>query len=74
MRIGVSLRSSYAVADVRKGAAWMIERARAARDAGLDSLFVGDHHSVMSGGLSADLTPVSYYQNVPILGPRRRLG
>jgi alkanesulfonate monooxygenase SsuD/methylene tetrahydromethanopterin reductase-like flavin-dependent oxidoreductase (luciferase family) len=36
----------------------MIERARAARDAQLDSLFVGDHHA----------TPFPYYQNVPILG------
>jgi alkanesulfonate monooxygenase SsuD/methylene tetrahydromethanopterin reductase-like flavin-dependent oxidoreductase (luciferase family) len=36
----------------------MVERARAAADAGLDSLFVGDHHNV----------PVPYYQNVPILG------
>ena len=44
--------------DVRTGARWMIERARAARDAGLDSLFVGDHHNV----------PVPYYQNVPMLG------
>ena len=31
---------------------------RAADDAGLDSLFVGDHHNV----------PVPYYQNVPMLG------
>jgi alkanesulfonate monooxygenase SsuD/methylene tetrahydromethanopterin reductase-like flavin-dependent oxidoreductase (luciferase family) len=44
--------------DVRLGARWMIERARAARDAGLDSLFVGDHHGV----------PVPYYQNTPIMG------
>lgn len=36
----------------------MVQRARAARDAGLDSLFVGDHHAV----------PVPYYQNVAILG------
>jgi alkanesulfonate monooxygenase SsuD/methylene tetrahydromethanopterin reductase-like flavin-dependent oxidoreductase (luciferase family) len=36
----------------------MIDRAAAARDAGLDSLFVGDHHAM----------PVPYYQNVPILG------
>jgi alkanesulfonate monooxygenase SsuD/methylene tetrahydromethanopterin reductase-like flavin-dependent oxidoreductase (luciferase family) len=36
----------------------MIERAKAAADAGLDSLFVGDHH-VTSG---------PYYQNTPILG------
>jgi alkanesulfonate monooxygenase SsuD/methylene tetrahydromethanopterin reductase-like flavin-dependent oxidoreductase (luciferase family) len=58
MRIGVSLRSAYPVADVREGARWMIERARAARDAELDSLFVGDHHGV----------PIPYYQNVPMLG------
>jgi alkanesulfonate monooxygenase SsuD/methylene tetrahydromethanopterin reductase-like flavin-dependent oxidoreductase (luciferase family) len=44
--------------DARQGARWMIERARAARDAGLDHLFVGDHHNV----------PVPYYQNVPMLG------
>jgi alkanesulfonate monooxygenase SsuD/methylene tetrahydromethanopterin reductase-like flavin-dependent oxidoreductase (luciferase family) len=37
----------------------MVERARAANDAGLDSLFVGDHHSTAPG---------VYYQNVPILG------
>jgi alkanesulfonate monooxygenase SsuD/methylene tetrahydromethanopterin reductase-like flavin-dependent oxidoreductase (luciferase family) len=36
----------------------MIERAAAARQSGLDSLFVGDHHA----------TPGPYYQNVPILG------
>jgi alkanesulfonate monooxygenase SsuD/methylene tetrahydromethanopterin reductase-like flavin-dependent oxidoreductase (luciferase family) len=58
MRIGVSLRSAYGVDDPRVGARWMIERAAAARDAGLDSLFVGDHH----------VTGAPYYQNVPILG------
>jgi alkanesulfonate monooxygenase SsuD/methylene tetrahydromethanopterin reductase-like flavin-dependent oxidoreductase (luciferase family) len=58
MNIGVSLKSVYSPADVREGAQWMVERARAAADAGLDSLFVGDHHNV----------PVPYYQNVPILG------
>src|SRR3977135_287297 len=58
MKIGVSLRSAYPPMDVRTGARWMIERARAASDAGLDSLFVGDHHNV----------PVPYYQNVPMLG------
>ncbi len=58
VRIGVSVRSAYAGVDARQGARWMIERAAAARDAGLDSLFVGDHHGV----------PVPYYQNVPILG------
>ena len=58
VRIGVSLRSAYLVDDVRRGAGWMVERAAAARDAGLDSLFVGDHHAV----------PAPYYQNVPMLG------
>lgn len=58
MRVGVSLRSAYAVRDPREGARWMIDRAAAARDAGLDSLFVGDHHAV----------GVPYYQNAPILG------
>src|SRR5437764_2238954 len=58
MKIGVSLRSGYAPMDARVGARWMVERTRAARDAGLDSLFIGDHHNV----------PVPYYQNVPMLG------
>ena len=58
MQVGVSLRSGYPPMDTRLGAQWMVERARAAADAGLDSLFVGDHHNV----------PVPYYQNVPILG------
>jgi alkanesulfonate monooxygenase SsuD/methylene tetrahydromethanopterin reductase-like flavin-dependent oxidoreductase (luciferase family) len=58
MRVGASLRSSYFVEDVRLGARWMIERAAAAREAELDSLFVGDHH----------VTGSPYYQNTPILG------
>ena len=36
----------------------MIERTAAAHRAGLDSLFVGDHH----------VSPTPYYQNTPILG------
>jgi alkanesulfonate monooxygenase SsuD/methylene tetrahydromethanopterin reductase-like flavin-dependent oxidoreductase (luciferase family) len=36
----------------------MVERAQASERAGLDSLFVGDHHA----------TPVPYYQNTPMLG------
>src|SRR5690606_1453823 len=59
MRIGISVSSSYRVDDVRDGARWMVERAAAARDAGQDSLFVGDHH--VTG-------PGVYYQNVPMLG------
>ncbi len=58
MRAGISLTSRHAVKDPRQGARWMIERARAAWEAGLDSLFLGDHHA----------TAVPYYQNVPMLG------
>ena len=58
MRIGTSLRTAYP-SDARTGARWVIERARAAHDAGLDSLFVGDHHSTGAG---------VYYQNVPMVG------
>jgi alkanesulfonate monooxygenase SsuD/methylene tetrahydromethanopterin reductase-like flavin-dependent oxidoreductase (luciferase family) len=57
MRIGVSLTSSFSGVDGRTGARHMIERTAAARRAGLDSIFVGDHHA----------TPGPYYQNVPIL-------
>jgi hypothetical protein len=45
MRIGISLTSGRAVSDPRAGARWMVERTAAARQAGLDSLFVGDHHA-----------------------------
>lgn len=58
MRVGVSLRSRYEPPDVRTGARWMVEQASVAWSAGLDSLFVGDHH--VTGG--------PYYQNVPMLG------
>ena len=58
MRIGISVSSSYPGVDGRAGARYMIERARAARVAGLDALFVGDHH----------VMPTNYFQNVPILG------
>jgi alkanesulfonate monooxygenase SsuD/methylene tetrahydromethanopterin reductase-like flavin-dependent oxidoreductase (luciferase family) len=58
MRIGISVASNYDVTDVRSGARFMVERARAAREAGLASLFVGDHH----------VTPRPYYQNTAIFG------
>lgn len=58
MRIGTSLRSGYLTSDTRLGARWVIERAVAARKAGLDSLFLGDHH----------VTGIPYYQNAPMLG------
>ena len=57
MKIGVSLTTALVVKDGRAGARMIVERAAAARRAGLDSLFVGDHHA----------TPGPYYQNVPIL-------
>jgi alkanesulfonate monooxygenase SsuD/methylene tetrahydromethanopterin reductase-like flavin-dependent oxidoreductase (luciferase family) len=56
MRVGVSEQSARKPGDPRAGARRMVERAAAARRAGLDSLFVGDHHA----------TPAPYYQNVPI--------
>lgn len=59
MRISVSLRSAYPMNDPRTTARWLVERARAAREAGLDALFVGDHH-VVSGA--------QYFQNTPLLG------
>lgn len=58
MKIGISVTSAYRTDQVRDGAAQMVLRARAAAKAGLDSLFVGDHH----------VTPSPYYQNSPIMG------
>ncbi len=52
MKIGISIASSYDIENVRDGAQWMLERAKAAADARLDSLFFGDHH----------VTPKPYYQ------------
>jgi alkanesulfonate monooxygenase SsuD/methylene tetrahydromethanopterin reductase-like flavin-dependent oxidoreductase (luciferase family) len=58
MRISVSLRSGYVTDDDRGGARWMVERAIAAAETGLDGLYVGDHH----------VTGIPYYQNTAILG------
>jgi alkanesulfonate monooxygenase SsuD/methylene tetrahydromethanopterin reductase-like flavin-dependent oxidoreductase (luciferase family) len=58
VKVGVSLTSAQPAGDPRRIAAHMVERAAAARAAGLDSLFLGDHHA----------TPGPYYQNVPMLG------
>jgi alkanesulfonate monooxygenase SsuD/methylene tetrahydromethanopterin reductase-like flavin-dependent oxidoreductase (luciferase family) len=59
MKVGISLTSNHTdVKDPRDGARFMIERTAAARRAGLDSLFIGDHHA----------SPTPYYQNTPILG------
>lgn len=59
MRIGISLTTALRAPDARTGGRWLVERAAAARAAGLDSLFVGDHHST---------APMTYFQNVPVLG------
>jgi alkanesulfonate monooxygenase SsuD/methylene tetrahydromethanopterin reductase-like flavin-dependent oxidoreductase (luciferase family) len=58
MRIGISVQSAYRVDDPAQGVRHMLERAEAASQADLDSLFVGDHH----------VTGYAYYQNSPILG------
>ncbi len=59
MKLGVSMTSSYPRSmGVREAGRQMIARAGAIRAAGLDSLFVGDHHA--TAGL--------YFQNVPVLG------
>ena len=58
MRIGISVCSAYPEDDPKISAGYMVERARAARDADLDSLFVGDHH----------VTSRPYFQNSPMLG------
>ncbi|MDE2976471.1 MAG: LLM class flavin-dependent oxidoreductase [Acidobacteriota bacterium] len=58
MRVSISVQSAYNVDDSREGARRMIDRARVAGNAGLDALFVGDHHA----------TALPYYQNTAILG------
>lgn len=58
LRIGISVSSSHRTMDPRDGARYMVERTRMAKEAGLDTLFVGDHH----------VTPFPYYQNNPMLG------
>jgi len=59
MRIGISIGTTFQVDDPREGPRSVLEQARAAARAGLDTLSLGDHHST---------GPVSYVQNVPMLG------
>ena len=58
MRVGVSLSSTSFEKDPRIGANALIERAQVANQVKLDLLSLGDHL----------LTPVNYFQNVPMLG------
>ncbi|HVX20560.1 MAG TPA: LLM class flavin-dependent oxidoreductase [Acidimicrobiales bacterium] len=60
MKLSVSLRTRFPAGLAEEAARWIPERARAARDAGLDGLYVGDHHC--TGPATA------YFQNVPLLG------
>jgi alkanesulfonate monooxygenase SsuD/methylene tetrahydromethanopterin reductase-like flavin-dependent oxidoreductase (luciferase family) len=58
LKIGVSLTTSFPkTGDARAVGQQLVERAAAIRAAGLDSVFVGDHHA----------TPGYYFQNVPTL-------
>lgn len=58
MQLGVSITSAHPDSDPVDGARHIIERARVARDAGLDTLSLGDHHA----------TPYHYFQGVPMVG------
>lgn len=58
MKVGLSIASASFESDPYVGAQSIIERAREANQVGLDLLSLGDHH----------LTPVNYFQNVPMLG------
>ena len=53
INIGISVSSSFPEVSPQTAASWMVARAREARQAGLDTLFVGDHHATSS----------PYYQN-----------
>lgn len=59
MRLGISLASAHGTTPGADAVAWTLARARAAADAGLTSLTVGDHHAT---------GPFTYLQNVPVLG------
>jgi alkanesulfonate monooxygenase SsuD/methylene tetrahydromethanopterin reductase-like flavin-dependent oxidoreductase (luciferase family) len=59
MKVGISIGTTFQVDDYRKGPRFVLDQARAANRAGLDSISVGDHHAT---------GPTSYIQNVPVLG------
>ncbi len=59
MRVGISIGTTFQSTDHREGPKAVLEQARAASRAGLDSLSLGDHHST---------GPTAYVQQVPMLG------
>jgi alkanesulfonate monooxygenase SsuD/methylene tetrahydromethanopterin reductase-like flavin-dependent oxidoreductase (luciferase family) len=59
MKVGISIGTTFQVDDYRQGPNFVLDQARAANRAGLDSISVGDHHAT---------GPTSYVQNVPVLG------
>jgi alkanesulfonate monooxygenase SsuD/methylene tetrahydromethanopterin reductase-like flavin-dependent oxidoreductase (luciferase family) len=59
MRVGISIGTTFQVDDPREGPRSVLEQARAAARAGLDTISLGDHHAT---------GPTSYVQNIPMLG------
>src|ERR1700745_699388 len=59
MRVGISIGTTFQVDDHRDGPRAVLEQARAAARAGLDTISLREHHAT---------GPASYVQNVPMLG------
>jgi alkanesulfonate monooxygenase SsuD/methylene tetrahydromethanopterin reductase-like flavin-dependent oxidoreductase (luciferase family) len=59
MKVGISIGTSFGAGDHATGPTAVLEQARAAARAGLDTISLGDHHAT---------GPASYVQNVPMLG------
>lgn len=59
MRVGISIGTAFDPAAGRDGPRSVLEQARAAHRAGLDTLSVGDHHVTAPG---------AFLQNVPVMG------
>ena len=60
MRVGISIGTTFDPADSARAPRSVLAQADAAVRAGLDSLTVGDRHS---------LAPDAYLQNVPLIAP-----
>jgi alkanesulfonate monooxygenase SsuD/methylene tetrahydromethanopterin reductase-like flavin-dependent oxidoreductase (luciferase family) len=59
MKVGISIGTSFGGNDNAVGPRAVLQQARAAARAGLDTISLGDHHAT---------GPASYVQNVPMLG------